>query len=69
MAIFSACGLLASLPVLVALKLDDPWLLPAGWLAIGLLGGAVYRALLPRQARLLRDRREPLLEAVCGDDA
>jgi ABC-2 type transport system permease protein len=69
MAIFSAGSLLLSIPVLAAIKLDDAWLLPAGWAALGLLGAAVYRAVLPRQARLLHDRREPLLDAVCGDDA
>jgi ABC-2 type transport system permease protein len=68
MAIFSAGGALAALPVLAALRLDEPWLLPAGWALLGLLGMAVYRSALPRLARLLRDRREPLLAAVCGDD-
>jgi ABC-2 type transport system permease protein len=69
MAIFSAGGALAASPVLVALRLDQPWLLPAGWALLGALGLAAYRAALPRLARLLRERREPLLEAVCGDDA
>ena len=68
MAIFSAGGGLFAAPVLVAIRLDRPWLLPAGWAALGLIGLAVYRAVLPRQARLLRDRKEPLLEAICGDD-
>jgi hypothetical protein len=54
--------------VLVAIRLDQPWLLPAGWAALGLLGLAVYRAALPRQARLLQHRKELLLEAICGDD-
>jgi ABC-2 type transport system permease protein len=69
MAIFSAGGALAAAPVLVALELDQPWLLPAGWALLGVVGLAAYRATLPRLARLLRGRREPLLEAVCGDDA
>ena len=69
MAIFSAGGALASLPVLAALRLDQPWLLPAGWALLGLVGLVVYRRALPRLARLLQGRREPLLEAVCGDDA
>jgi ABC-2 type transport system permease protein len=68
MAIFSAGGALFSAPVLVAIKLDQPWLLPAGWAAMGLLGLAAYRAVLPRQARLFQERREPLLEAICGDE-
>jgi hypothetical protein len=69
MAIFAAGGALASAPVLLATRLEEPWLLPAGWALLGLAGLAVYRASLPRLARLLRERREPLLDAVCGDDA
>jgi ABC-2 type transport system permease protein len=69
MAIFSAGGLLFSIPVLVAIRLDEAWVLPAGWAALGLAGLGVYRLSLPRLARLLRERREPLLEAICGDDA
>jgi ABC-2 type transport system permease protein len=69
MAIFSVGGALFSLPVLVAIRLDEPWLLPAGWTALGLGGLAAYRAVLPRLARLLLARREPFLEAICGDDA
>ena len=68
MAIFSAGGALFSAPVIVAIKLDQPWLLPAGWAALGLLGLAAYRAALPRQARLFHDRREAILEAICGDE-
>jgi ABC-2 type transport system permease protein len=69
MAIFSSVGLLFSLPVLLAIRLDQPWILPGGWAALGAAGFAAYRASLPRMARLLQARREPLLEAVCGDDA
>jgi ABC-2 type transport system permease protein len=69
MAIFSAVGLLFSIPALIAIRLDEPWLLPGGWAALGAVGLVVYRASLPRVARLLRDRREPLLDAICGDDA
>lgn len=69
MAVFSAGAALFALPVLVAIKLDEAWLLPAGWSALGLLGVVGYRAALPRVARLLVIRKEPLLDAVCGDDA
>ncbi len=69
MAIFSCGGALFSIPVLVAIRLDEPWLLPAGWGALGLAGLAVYQAVLPRAATLLHARREPLLDAVCGDDS
>jgi ABC-2 type transport system permease protein len=68
MAIFSAGAGLFALPVLLVIRLDQPWLLPAGWAALGLVGLAAYRAALPRQARLLLERREPLLEAICGDE-
>jgi ABC-2 type transport system permease protein len=69
MAIFSGGVGLFAIPVLLAIRLEAPWLLPAGWGALGLAGLAVYRVALPRQARLLGQRREPLLDAVCGDDA
>jgi ABC-2 type transport system permease protein len=68
MAIFSAGAGLFAIPVLVALRLDAAWVLIAGWSALGLAGLALYRAVLPRVARLLVERREPLLDAVCGDD-
>jgi ABC-2 type transport system permease protein len=69
MAIFSAVGLLFAIPVAVATRLDEPWILPGGWAALGVAGAGVYRATLPRLARLLQERREPLLDAICGDDA
>ncbi len=69
MAIFSCGTALFSVPVLLAIRLDEPWILPAGWAALGFAGLAVYRAALPRLARLLGARREPLLDAACGDDA
>jgi len=68
MAILSAGTALFSIPVLVAIRLDEPWLLAVGWTALGLAGIAVYRAALPRAARLLDVRREPLLDAACGDE-
>lgn len=69
MAVFSAGAALFAVPVLVAIRVDEGWLLPAGWTALGLAGAALYRLALPRAARLLAERREPLLEVVCGDDA
>jgi ABC-2 type transport system permease protein len=69
MAIVSAGTSLFATPVLFAIRLDEPWLLPAGWGALGAVGLALYVATLPRTARLLVARREPLLAAVCGDDA
>jgi ABC-2 type transport system permease protein len=68
MAIFAMGGALFGLPVLGAIRLEEPWLLVAGWGALGLAGALVYRLALPRAARLLGERREPFLEAVCGDD-
>jgi len=68
MAIFSAGAGIFAIPALVAIRLDEAWLLPAGWAALGAAGLAGYRAALPRVARLLAARREPFLEAACGDD-
>ncbi len=69
MAILSgACSVLA-LPVLVALRFEAPWLVPASWAAAGLVGLMVYRRTLPAAAELLERRREQVLSVVCGDDA
>jgi ABC-2 type transport system permease protein len=69
MAIVSAGVGIFALPVLLALRADQGWVLPAGWLVLGAACLAGYRLALPRAARLLVSRREPLLEAACGDDA
>jgi ABC-2 type transport system permease protein len=69
MAVFTGGTTLFALPALLAIRVDAGWALPLGWAALGLVGLALYRAVLPRVARLLAARREPLLAAVCGDDA
>lgn len=69
MAVFAGGAGLFAVPVLVAIRLEQAWLLPAGFAALGLAGLALYRAILRRTARLLAERREPLLAAICGDDA
>jgi ABC-2 type transport system permease protein len=69
MAVFAAGAALFAVPVLLAIRLDRAWVLPAGFAALGVAGAVVYRRTLPRVARLLSARREPLLEAICGDDA
>jgi ABC-2 type transport system permease protein len=69
MVIFSGVTALFALPVLLALQLDAAWLLPPAWLALGALGGLLWWRSLPVAARLMRGRREELLEAVTGDDA
>jgi ABC-2 type transport system permease protein len=68
MAIVSGVSALFAAPVLLALRIDSGWVLPAAWLALGAGGLLAYRATLPRVARLLAARREPLLAAVTGDD-
>jgi ABC-2 type transport system permease protein len=68
MAVFGAGAALFAVPVLIAIRLDVAWVLPAGFAALGVAGILVYRAALPRLARLLAERREPFLDAVCGDD-
>ena len=67
-AILSAAVGLFALPVLLALRLEAPWLLPGAWIAIGVASGLVYQRTLPRVGALLERRREELLSAVCGDE-
>ena len=68
MAILSAAAGLFALPVLLALRLDEPWALGGAWAALGLSGLALYRWSLPRVGALLERRREALLAAVSGDE-
>jgi ABC-2 type transport system permease protein len=68
MGIFSAGTGLMAAPVLLAVRLDDPWALAGGWAAIGLGAAALYRRTLPLAGTLLHRRREQVLAAVCGDD-
>lgn len=68
MAIVAAVTGVFALPVLLALRLDEGWVLPAAWAVLGGLGWSAWRAALPRTARLLARQREPLLAAVTGDD-
>ncbi len=68
MGIVSAGAGLFAIPVLVAIRVEQGWVLPAGWLVLGAACLAAYRLALPRVARLLAARREPLLDAACGDD-
>jgi ABC-2 type transport system permease protein len=67
-AILSAGGSLFAVPVLVAIRLDAPWLLAIAWSVLGVAGVVTYRALLPATARLLARRREAVLDAVAGDE-
>ena len=68
MAIVSAGGVVFGAPALAAIRLEEPWLLAASWLVLGIAGLWGYRSVLPRLGRLLAARREPLLAAVCGDE-
>lgn len=68
MAVFSGGAALFAIPVLVAIRLEEPSALLSGWALLGLAGLLAYRATLPRVGRLLAARKEPLLAAVCGDD-
>jgi ABC-2 type transport system permease protein len=69
LAVVSVTTGLFALPVLAALRLEAPWVLPGGWAALGLAGGWVYRRALGAEGRLLGSRRDALLPVVCGDDA
>jgi ABC-2 type transport system permease protein len=68
MVVFAVGAGLFALPVLVAIRLDRAWVLPVAFSALGIAGAVAYRAALPRMAGLLAERREPLLDAICGDD-
>jgi ABC-2 type transport system permease protein len=67
MAIVSGTTGLFALPVLLALRLDSPWTLVAGWLALAAMGWAGWAWSLPRAGRLLVRRRESLLAEICGE--
>jgi len=67
--LLSSVSGLFSLPVLLALRVESPWVLVCGWVALGALGAWGYARTLPGAARLLRERRDSLLPVVCGDDA
>jgi ABC-2 type transport system permease protein len=69
MGIISGMSGLFALPVLAALRLDNPWLVPATWALLGAVGLWAYRRTLPAVGRLLAGRRDAFLPAVCGDDA
>jgi ABC-2 type transport system permease protein len=69
MGIVSAVMGAFALPVLLALRAESPALLVAGWATLGIAGGVLWWRALPREARLLADRRDDFLPTVCGDDA
>jgi ABC-2 type transport system permease protein len=60
MAVFGA-------PVLLAVRLEAPWLLVGAWAALGIAGAAVLRWSRGPVGRLLAARREAVLAAVAGD--
>jgi ABC-2 type transport system permease protein len=64
----SATAGIFALPVLVAVKLEDGWLLPPAWAALGLVGIAVHRLTLPSAGGIARRRREGILDAICGEE-
>jgi ABC-2 type transport system permease protein len=69
MCIVSATMGAFALAALLALRAESPALLVASWALLGIGGAMLLRAVLPREARLLADRRDEFLPAVCGDDA
>jgi ABC-2 type transport system permease protein len=69
MAIVSAVLGVFALPALLAIRLDSTAVLVLGWAVLGAGGVLVLRAALPREARLLADRRDEFLPVICGDDA
>jgi hypothetical protein len=69
MGIISAAMGLFAVPALLALRSESPAALLAGWGILGVLGAWAYRKAVPREARLLADRRDEFLPTICGDDA
>ena len=69
MGILSTVMGLFALPALLAVRTESPSALVAGWGILGLLGAWSFWKAIPREARLLADRRDEFLPAVCGDDA
>lgn len=69
MGIVSAVTMLFALPALLATRVDSPTVLLAGWSVLGLAGALGLRFAIPRQARLLAERRDEFLPVVCGDEA
>lgn len=59
---------LFALPIVAALKLEEPWLLPPAWIGLGAVGLGLYRRSLPAAGRLAARRREAILDAVCVED-
>ncbi len=68
MVILTGASSVLAVPVLAALRLESPWLVPASWTLLGLAGFAAYRRTLPVVADLLDRRREQVLSVVCGED-
>jgi ABC-2 type transport system permease protein len=68
MLVLSAATGLFALPVLLSLRLEEPWALVGAWAALGLAGLVLYRWSLPRAGALLERRRESVLSAVAGDE-
>ncbi|MGB8929942.1 MAG: hypothetical protein WCC48_01695 [Anaeromyxobacteraceae bacterium] len=68
MVITSVATAIFAVPVLVALKLDTPWLLPPAWLGLGAIGLVVLRRTLPGAGRLVERRREQILDAIVATD-
>ncbi len=69
MIILSSAASLLAVPVLVALRFESPWVVPASWTLLCIVGFLAYRWTLPMAADLLHRRREQILAVVCGDDA
>jgi ABC-2 type transport system permease protein len=69
MGIVSAAMGLFAVPALLALRSESPATLLAGWGILGACGVWAFRTAIPREARLLADRRDDFLPTICGDDA
>jgi ABC-2 type transport system permease protein len=67
MAIISGATAIFGLPVLLALRLDAPWLLVSIWTAMALAAWLAWWRTLSHAGRILTARKDVLLAEVCGD--
>lgn len=68
MGIASGATAIFAVPVLLAVALEQLWLVPVLWWGLAAAAAAAWRATLPAAGRLLARRREPVLAVVTGDE-
>jgi len=69
MAIISGVMGFFALPAVLAIRNESTAQLLAGWGLLGAAGAWTWWKAVPKEARLLAERRDDFLPTVCGDDA